>query len=193
MNLPKTPMAGIAALLLVTALLGPVAPAQTLRGASPKVGPGWDTPVPAGADVLRSLMDDLLVGRGWGPQSRPAPTTSSATASATSPPPPAPTASANASAPPPERPPPRPSGSTEYLSPAMMGIGYTLAVRPKSVSVVLRHLTRAGEQAFVIGRVRRGTHKAVTLLATGALRTEPGWFNSGYIFPDGYAALTSFR
>ena len=38
-----------------------------------------------------------------------------------------------------------------------MGIGYTLAVRPKSVSVVLRHLTRAGEQAFVIGRVRRGT------------------------------------
>ena len=38
-----------------------------------------------------------------------------------------------------------------------MGIGYTLAVRPKSVSVVLRHLTRAGEQPFVIGRVRRGT------------------------------------
>jgi phosphoribosylformylglycinamidine cyclo-ligase len=38
-----------------------------------------------------------------------------------------------------------------------MGIGYTLAVRPNSVRVVLRHLTRAGEQPCVIGRVRRGT------------------------------------
>jgi phosphoribosylformylglycinamidine cyclo-ligase len=38
-----------------------------------------------------------------------------------------------------------------------MGIGYVLAVRAKSVSVVLRHLTRAGEQPYVIGRVRRGT------------------------------------
>jgi len=44
-----------------------------------------------------------------------------------------------------------------------MGIGYTLAVRPQSVNVVLRRLNRAGarafgpgEHAFVIGRVRRG-------------------------------------
>ena len=38
-----------------------------------------------------------------------------------------------------------------------MGIGYTLAVRPKSVQVVLRLLARAGEQGYVIGRVRRGS------------------------------------
>jgi phosphoribosylformylglycinamidine cyclo-ligase len=37
-----------------------------------------------------------------------------------------------------------------------MGIGFVLAVRPASAAPVLRTLTRAGEQAFVIGRVRRG-------------------------------------
>ncbi|MCK4341535.1 MAG: phosphoribosylformylglycinamidine cyclo-ligase [Phycisphaerae bacterium] len=37
-----------------------------------------------------------------------------------------------------------------------MGIGYVLAVRPMSVSAVVRRLERAGEQAFVIGRIRRG-------------------------------------
>jgi phosphoribosylformylglycinamidine cyclo-ligase len=37
-----------------------------------------------------------------------------------------------------------------------MGIGFVLAVRPRSVVPVLRTLKRAGEQAFVIGRVRRG-------------------------------------
>lgn len=37
-----------------------------------------------------------------------------------------------------------------------MGIGFTLAVRPKSVDAVVRRLNRAGEQAFVIGQVRRG-------------------------------------
>lgn len=37
-----------------------------------------------------------------------------------------------------------------------MGIGFVLAVRPQSVRVVVRRLTRAGEQAFVIGRVTRG-------------------------------------
>jgi phosphoribosylformylglycinamidine cyclo-ligase len=37
-----------------------------------------------------------------------------------------------------------------------MGIGYVLAVRPKSADVVARRLQRAGEQVHVIGRVRRG-------------------------------------
>lgn len=37
-----------------------------------------------------------------------------------------------------------------------MGIGYVLAVRPKSAAAVVRRLERAGEQAEVIGRVKRG-------------------------------------
>jgi phosphoribosylformylglycinamidine cyclo-ligase len=37
-----------------------------------------------------------------------------------------------------------------------MGIGLVLAVRPKSAAVVVRRLERAGEQAGVIGRIRRG-------------------------------------
>jgi phosphoribosylformylglycinamidine cyclo-ligase len=37
-----------------------------------------------------------------------------------------------------------------------MGVGFVLAVRPKSVHAVVRRLTRAGEQAFIIGRVARG-------------------------------------
>lgn len=37
-----------------------------------------------------------------------------------------------------------------------MGIGYVLAVRPRSVDIVVRRLTRSGEQAYVIGQVRRG-------------------------------------
>ncbi|NLG41871.1 MAG: phosphoribosylformylglycinamidine cyclo-ligase [Phycisphaerae bacterium] len=37
-----------------------------------------------------------------------------------------------------------------------MGIGYVMIVRPQSAGVVVRALERAGEQAFVIGRVRRG-------------------------------------
>jgi phosphoribosylformylglycinamidine cyclo-ligase len=37
-----------------------------------------------------------------------------------------------------------------------MGIGFVLAVRPRSASIVLRRLTHAGEQAFEIGRVVRG-------------------------------------
>ncbi|HUU96610.1 MAG TPA: phosphoribosylformylglycinamidine cyclo-ligase [Phycisphaerae bacterium] len=40
-----------------------------------------------------------------------------------------------------------------------MGIGFVLAVRPGSVAPVLRALKRAGEQAFVIGRVRRGRRR----------------------------------
>lgn len=37
-----------------------------------------------------------------------------------------------------------------------MGIGFVLAVRPKSTGVVMRALERAGESAHVIGKVRRG-------------------------------------
>jgi phosphoribosylformylglycinamidine cyclo-ligase len=40
-----------------------------------------------------------------------------------------------------------------------MGIGFALAVRPRSTAVVVRRLEQLGEQAFVIGRVRRGTGK----------------------------------
>ncbi len=37
-----------------------------------------------------------------------------------------------------------------------MGIGFVLAVRPKSADALVRRLNQSGEQAFVIGRVRRG-------------------------------------
>jgi phosphoribosylformylglycinamidine cyclo-ligase len=37
-----------------------------------------------------------------------------------------------------------------------MGIGFVLAVHPRSVRVVMQMLQRAGEQPLVIGRVRRG-------------------------------------
>jgi phosphoribosylformylglycinamidine cyclo-ligase len=37
-----------------------------------------------------------------------------------------------------------------------MGIGYVLAVRPRSTAIVARILQHAGEQACVIGRVKRG-------------------------------------
>ncbi len=37
-----------------------------------------------------------------------------------------------------------------------MGLGFVLAVRPKSADAVVRRLQRAGEQACVIGRIRRG-------------------------------------
>ena len=122
-----------AALVLVTALLGPLALAQTFRGASPKVGSGYLPSGASGEDVLSSLVDDLFVGPGWGPQERREPRPR-AKASATPAPASQPTASAAPSAPPSEAPEPPPppappplSGATEYLSPAMMGIGYTLA------------------------------------------------------------------
>ncbi len=37
-----------------------------------------------------------------------------------------------------------------------MGLGFVLSVRPQSVRIVLRRLRRAGEQAYVVGRIRRG-------------------------------------
>jgi len=45
---------------------------------------------------------------------------------------------------------------TEMYRVFNMGIGYVLAVHPKSTATVAHILERAGEQAFVIGRVRRG-------------------------------------
>jgi hypothetical protein len=121
--------------VLASALLGPLALAHTVGGALPKVGSGYLPGGQSGADVLRSLMDDLFVGTGWGPQERPAPTPSEKPATA-APPVPPPTATAKPSAPsatpPPTPPPPAPSapssGATEAFSPAMMGIGYPLAV-----------------------------------------------------------------
>ena len=37
-----------------------------------------------------------------------------------------------------------------------MGIGYVLAVRPRSTKAVMKRLVRAGEEPVVIGRVRKG-------------------------------------
>jgi phosphoribosylformylglycinamidine cyclo-ligase len=37
-----------------------------------------------------------------------------------------------------------------------MGVGYVLAVRSRSAAIVEHILRRAGEQAFVIGQVKRG-------------------------------------
>lgn len=37
-----------------------------------------------------------------------------------------------------------------------MGVGFVLSVRPRSTAAVVRRLERAGEQAFVIGKIRRG-------------------------------------
>jgi phosphoribosylformylglycinamidine cyclo-ligase len=45
---------------------------------------------------------------------------------------------------------------TELYNVFNMGVGYALAVRPKSAAAVVRRLERAGERAFVIGRVKRG-------------------------------------
>ncbi|MEW6252265.1 MAG: phosphoribosylformylglycinamidine cyclo-ligase, partial [Planctomycetota bacterium] len=38
-----------------------------------------------------------------------------------------------------------------------MGLGFVMAVRPQSAGVVMRRLERAGEQAYEVGRVRRGS------------------------------------
>lgn len=40
-----------------------------------------------------------------------------------------------------------------------MGIGFVLAVRPRSVKVVMQRLSRAGEQPYLIGHVRRGRQR----------------------------------
>ena len=43
------------------------------------------------------------------------------------------------------------------------------------------------------GRVKKCSSKAVELMEVGMLRTEPGWHNRGYIFPDGFVSRTAFR
>jgi phosphoribosylformylglycinamidine cyclo-ligase len=47
-------------------------------------------------------------------------------------------------------------GEDEMYRVFNMGIGFVLAVRPKSVAAVVRSLEKSGEQTAVIGRVRRG-------------------------------------
>jgi phosphoribosylformylglycinamidine cyclo-ligase len=47
-------------------------------------------------------------------------------------------------------------GEEEMYRVFNMGIGYVLAVHPKSTTTVAHLLERAGEQAFVIGRIKRG-------------------------------------
>ncbi|KAK9824373.1 hypothetical protein WJX72_009819 [[Myrmecia] bisecta] len=44
-----------------------------------------------------------------------------------------------------------------------------------------------------LGRVKRCSSKQVDLVMLGTLRSEPGWHNKGYIFPEGYVARTVFR
>ncbi|BDA48275.1 probable lysine-specific demethylase JMJ16 at C-terminar half [Coccomyxa sp. Obi] len=43
------------------------------------------------------------------------------------------------------------------------------------------------------GRVRQKSHKQAEIVSVGNLRTEAGWYNSGYIFPDGFTSRVSFR
>ena len=38
-----------------------------------------------------------------------------------------------------------------------MGVGYVLVVRPAFANAVVRHLAKLGEQAYIIGQVKRGT------------------------------------
>jgi len=40
-----------------------------------------------------------------------------------------------------------------------MGVGFVLAVRPRSAATLLRHLQRAGAEAYAIGYVKRGKQK----------------------------------
>ena len=45
----------------------------------------------------------------------------------------------------------------------------------------------------LLGRVKRCSSKCSRLLSLGTLRSEPGWHNTGYIFPDGFSSATQFR
>ncbi|BDA47156.1 probable transforming growth factor beta regulator 1 at C-terminar half [Coccomyxa sp. Obi] len=44
-----------------------------------------------------------------------------------------------------------------------------------------------------LGRVKRCSSKQVELLCIGELRLDPGWYNNGYIFPEGFCTRTVFR
>ena len=41
--------------------------------------------------------------------------------------------------------------------------------------------------------MKRCSSKVVDLVELGRLRTQPGWHNNGYIFPDGFIVHTIFR
>ncbi|KAK2075880.1 hypothetical protein QBZ16_001622 [Prototheca wickerhamii] len=43
------------------------------------------------------------------------------------------------------------------------------------------------------GRVKQKSHKSAELVRVGELRAVRGWYNSGYIFPLGFASRTLFR
>ena len=43
------------------------------------------------------------------------------------------------------------------------------------------------------GRVKQKSHKSAELIEAGSLRLEKGWFNAGYIFPEGFKSRTLFR
>ncbi|KAI8102867.1 hypothetical protein M9434_005659 [Picochlorum sp. BPE23] len=43
------------------------------------------------------------------------------------------------------------------------------------------------------GRVKQKSHKSAELLEVGTLRAQKGWYNAGYIFPEGFKSRTLFR
>ncbi|PSC71800.1 Transforming growth factor beta regulator 1 [Micractinium conductrix] len=43
------------------------------------------------------------------------------------------------------------------------------------------------------GRVKQKSHKSADLVEAGSLRAEKGWYNAGYIFPEGFHSRTLFR
>ncbi|DBB01439.1 hypothetical protein WJX77_003930 [Trebouxia sp. C0004] len=43
------------------------------------------------------------------------------------------------------------------------------------------------------GRVKQKSHKAANILEVGSVRAEKGWYNSGYIFPEGFKSQLPFR
>ena len=43
------------------------------------------------------------------------------------------------------------------------------------------------------GRVKQKSHKSAELVEVGVLRAQKGWYNAGYIFPDGFKSRTLFR
>ncbi len=43
------------------------------------------------------------------------------------------------------------------------------------------------------GRVKQKSHKSAELVHVGTLRAQKGWYNAGYIFPEGFKSRTLFR
>ena len=43
------------------------------------------------------------------------------------------------------------------------------------------------------GRVKQKSHKSAEMIEVGSLRVQKGWFNGGYIFPEGFKSRTLFR